>query len=166
MSAVNEIQVVPVTESHINGLHKALATVIAEGRYLALTEAPSLFATAAFRDMLSRNGCPQLAALDGKRVVGWADLRPHDASPDIGVLGMGVLPDYRGKGLGRRLLEELIARSRFARIELGVFADNTAALALYEKAGFVRENVAQLHGRDLVLMSRDSPSARGQSQKA
>lgn len=154
MTAVNEIQVVPATEAHINGLHRALRAVVAEGRYLALTQAPSLVATAAFNAMLARHGCPQLVALDGKRVVGWADLRPHASDTAIGVLGMGLLPDYRGKGLGRKLLDELIARSRFERVELGVFADNTVAISLYEKAGFVRGGVETANGRDLVLMSR------------
>jgi ribosomal protein S18 acetylase RimI-like enzyme len=160
MTAVNEIDVVPVSERTINGLHRALGVVARERKYLALTDAPPLAVMAAFSAMLARNGAPQLVALDGKQVIGWADLRPHDEglARHVGVLGMGLLPDYRGRGIGRRLLDELLRRSPFERVELSVFADNTAAIALYEKAGFVRECVkrraVKLDGyKDLVLMA-------------
>ena len=161
MTPVNEIGIAAASELTINGLHKALGAVALERRYLALTEPPSLAAMAAFADMLSRAGCPQLVALDGKKVVGWADLRPHDGdlAKHVGVLGMGLLPDYRGRGIGKRLLGELLERSPFERVELSVFADNTVAISLYEKAGFVHEGLkrraVKLDGyKDLVLMSR------------
>jgi RimJ/RimL family protein N-acetyltransferase len=57
---------------------------------------------------------------------------------------MGLLPGYRGRGIGRRLMEEAIARAWHAgleRIELEVFASNAPARALYEKLGFVTEGV-------------------------
>ena len=84
-----------------------------------------------------------------------------------GVLGIGLLPDYRGQGLGKALLEAAIAAAEqrdFRRIELTVFADNLRAMALYEKTGFVREGVmraARYLGpddyRDVVLMARLDP---------
>jgi ribosomal protein S18 acetylase RimI-like enzyme len=57
---------------------------------------------------------------------------------------MGVLPEVRGRGVGRRLAEAAIAAAKeqgAERIELEVFASNTRAIALYEKLGFVREGV-------------------------
>ena len=156
------VNIVPLSETTINGFHKALAVVARERRYLALTEAPSLMALAHFAEKLKQAGCPQLVALDGKQVIGWCDLRPHDddqLSGHVASLGMGVLPVYRKQGIGRALLEAVLARSTFERIELSVFADNTAAISLYEKAGFVHEGVkrraVKLDGyKDLVLMSR------------
>ena len=71
---------------------------------------------------------------------------------------MGILPAYRGHGLGRRLLEttlEAAFAASFVRVELDVHADNARAIALYEKAGFVREGVV----RDAVYVDgayRDS----------
>ncbi len=171
MTAVNEIGIAPVSELTINGLHKALGAVARERKYLALTDAPSLAAMAAFSDMLARAGAPQLVALDGKKVVGWSDLRPHDdgLARHVGVLGMGLLPDYRGRGIGRRLLDELLERSPFERVELSVFADNTAAISLYEKAGFVHEGVKRRavmldeSYKDLVLMARFAMSTKSTS---
>lgn len=57
---------------------------------------------------------------------------------------MGIIPAYRGRGLGRRLLSAALNQARISgliRVELSVHADNTRAVALYEKTGFIREGV-------------------------
>ena len=61
-----------------------------------------------------------------------------------GTLGMGVRKDFRRLGIGTRLLEQTLGGSRemgLERIALEVFASNTAAIKLYEKAGFAIEGV-------------------------
>jgi len=55
---------------------------------------------------------------------------------------MGVLPEFRGQGVGERLIRAAIEAScaaGFERIELHVYAKNSVAEALYRKVGFVRE---------------------------
>ncbi len=55
------------------------------------------------------------------------------------VMTLAVAPSARGRGLGRRLLEELVARAHAdgaAHVELEVRADNAPARALYERGGF------------------------------
>ena len=68
-------------------------------------------------------------------------LRDHAGRP-IGIIGLiGVLPAWRGRGLGRELLRWGVARLRAAgatEITLTVDADNDRALALYVRTGFVR----------------------------
>jgi putative acetyltransferase len=54
---------------------------------------------------------------------------------------MYVLPECRGRGIGRRILAELEHRAReagleWARLETGIF--QAEALAVYEKAGYQR----------------------------
>lgn len=54
---------------------------------------------------------------------------------------MYVVPEARGRGLGRRLLEELESHARllgFASVVLETGDRQPAALALYHSAGFVR----------------------------
>lgn len=78
-----------------------------------------------------------------------------------------VHPDARGQGVGRALLEALIASTEAAgvwTIESGVFPENVASLTLHQRMGFrvvgVRERIGQHHGvwRDVVLLERRSPS--------
>lgn len=60
------------------------------------------------------------------------------------MLGMGVERGWRSKGHGRRLLEVAVAwaqRSELAWLDLGVFAHNTRARALYASVGFVEVGV-------------------------
>jgi putative acetyltransferase len=54
-----------------------------------------------------------------------------------------VAKDWRGRGVGRRLMEHAIAWARasgvLTRIELHVFACNEGAIHLYESCGFTLE---------------------------
>ena len=53
---------------------------------------------------------------------------------------MYVAPAWRGRGVGRALLETLIEHARtigYQRLRLGTLADMTQAQALYESLGFV-----------------------------
>jgi phosphinothricin acetyltransferase len=71
----------------------------------------------------------------------------------------------RGRGVGRPLLDALIASTEAAgvwTIQSGVFPENAASLALHRAAGFrvvgTRERVGRHHGRwrDVVLVERRS----------
>ncbi len=56
----------------------------------------------------------------------------------------GILKAYQGKGIGTLLfyeLEEWAMQNGLHRLELTVITDNSAAIALYEKAGFQKEGV-------------------------
>jgi ribosomal protein S18 acetylase RimI-like enzyme len=67
------------------------------------------------------------------------------------MLGMGVLADYRGRGLGERLIRATLAAAAsagFERISLSVYGSNTRAAALYRKVGFVLEGT-RVRGRKL-----------------
>ena len=57
------------------------------------------------------------------------------------IWGVYVEPSARGTGIGRELLSAVVQRTRrlvdLRHVRLGVTADNTAAIALYESLGFV-----------------------------
>ncbi|HYT24960.1 MAG TPA: GNAT family N-acetyltransferase [Actinomycetota bacterium] len=86
-------------------------------------------------------------AEQGGRLVGMAVVRPGEraANRHRGVLfGVFVAPEARGQGVATRLVEAAVAwcRGRGLRsVELWVRADNTAARAVYERAGFVRRGL-------------------------
>ena len=61
-----------------------------------------------------------------------------------GIYGLGVLPDQRGKGLGRKILHLAINKlieAKTREIMLQVAAGNTAALSLYKSCGFRETSV-------------------------
>ena len=70
---------------------------------------------------------------------------------DSDVMTMGVLPDFRGRGLGRALMDALLelARQRGSeRVFLEVRASNTPAITLYEQSGFERVGVTKAYFRN------------------
>jgi RimJ/RimL family protein N-acetyltransferase len=159
------ITIAAMGEEHIDGFHAALDVVARERVYLMLLQAPPLDVA---RDFLSRSiakGLPLFVALEGASVVGWCDVTVRDdraTARHCGSLGMGVLPGWRGRGVGRRLLERTIDAARaygLARVELSVRADNQPALALYGKVGFAvegcRRRALLVDGvyHDLILMA-------------
>jgi GNAT superfamily N-acetyltransferase len=77
-------------------------------------------------------------AEDADRVVG--SIAMVDAGEQVGQLRWFLLvPEVRGSGLGRRLLEAALTYGRergFSRIFLWTFADLEGARRLYERAGF------------------------------
>ncbi|MEZ5703342.1 MAG: GNAT family N-acetyltransferase [Burkholderiaceae bacterium] len=140
------VEVVPVAEAHFEGLYRALDSVARERRFLAFLQAPPKDeAFAFFRQIVARRLCQVVAVEDGA-VLGWCDVLPThgEARAHVGVLGIGVVGEARGRGIGRRLMELAVdgawARG-MSRIELTVRADNPRAQALYERLGFVVEGV-------------------------
>jgi putative acetyltransferase len=135
-----------IAESNSVSLHRCLDSVARERRYLGATAGPPLEKVQAFVSENVANDAIQFVALDGKRVVGWADiLSPWpDAISHRGTLGMGVLAEYRRQGIGESLLRACIEKAQskgLTRIELETRADNLPSIRLYEKIGFVREAV-------------------------
>ena len=66
--------------------------------------------------------------------------KPERSEPDTGEISkMYLLPDYRGKGLGKRMLQELIAKAPafgFDKLYLSSRTEWNDALALYKHLGF------------------------------
>jgi phosphinothricin acetyltransferase len=103
-------------------------------------------------------------------VVGWVACGPvSDRCVYAGVVEHSVYvhPDAQGHGVGRALLDALIASTEAAgiwTIQSGIFPENTVSLALHAAAGFrtvgTRERVGRHHGvwRDVVLIERRSPT--------
>ena len=83
-----------------------------------------------------------LAEIDGVRcgmVVAFENFSTFSVRPMINIHDVIVLEEYRGKGVGKRLMEavEAIAIERqCSRITLEVREDNEVAQSLYKKMGF------------------------------
>jgi RimJ/RimL family protein N-acetyltransferase len=155
-SSLMTIDVAPIAPEHIESYWRALDIVARERRYLTLHEAFPLPETRAFVLSLMEKGDPMHVAVANGEVVGWCDIQRHpfSAHSHRGTLGIGVIPDYRGRGIGARLMDQTLKQAfaaGFIRIELNVRADNLRAVRLYERAGFVREGML----RDAVFVDGD-----------
>ena len=111
----------------------------------------------------------RLVAEAGVAVAGWIAAAPLSARRAYrGVVehSVYVAADWRRKGIGRLLLEGLIARTEAAEIwtiQTSIFPENRASLELHRQCGFrevgMRERIGKRDGlwRDTVLLERRSP---------
>lgn len=131
---------------YIDSFHEALSYVANEKLFIEMIEAPPIEKVKGFQEDLISKNYPVYYALDNEKVIGWCDVFPEE-NPRLkhrGALGMGLLPGYRGKGIGSLLLEKVIERAKavdLEKIELHVYTTNSPAIALYKKFGFVEEGV-------------------------
>jgi RimJ/RimL family protein N-acetyltransferase len=124
--------------------------VAAEGRWIA-TESPIDIESrkANYREGFEREDSMSFVADAAGAIVGNAGIgTPSSAVPPR--LGMMVAPEWRGGGIGTALLQACVdwARARGAhKVQLEVWPHNSAAIALYEKHGFVQEAYLVKHYR-------------------
>jgi RimJ/RimL family protein N-acetyltransferase len=114
-----------------------------------------------------------LAELQG-RIVGNLDFHAggRKRTAHVGEIGMGMLPELRGKGLGSLLIKQMIAWAQdvpqLEKINLRVISTNQRALNLYTKFGFEEEGRRTQEFKyrdgsyaDEVLMRRFTASRKG-----
>jgi L-amino acid N-acyltransferase YncA len=145
-------------------VRRIYAEGIATGLATFETDVPSWEAW----DAAHRNE-PRLVAEAAGEVVGWVAVMPVSRrEPYRGVVehSVYVAPEARRAGVGRALLEALVARAAahgIWTIQTSILEANEASLALHESLGFRvvgrRERIAQLEGewRDTLLLELRLP---------
>ncbi|MGL5445125.1 MAG: ribosomal protein S18-alanine N-acetyltransferase [[Mycobacterium] stephanolepidis] len=115
----------------------------------------------AFRAELASAHIHYLAARDGHTLVGYGGIsRLGHQEPEYEIHTIGVDPAYQKQGIGRLLLDELLARADRdpGPVFLEVRTDNVAAIALYHGTGFetvgVRKRYYPGSGADAFTMKR------------
>jgi phosphinothricin acetyltransferase len=109
---------------------------------------------------------PVVVAATGGQVVGWGSLNafnPRPAYDNVVDLSVYVERDWRGRGVGRALLQHLLPLARtlgYHKMVLATFPYNEAGVALYRKMGFSPVGVYREQGRldrrwvDVLIMER------------
>ena len=131
---------------------------------------PFLFYQVAVNSWTQATPARRIAAIDmdddGERIVGLVTVIPGSGwQRHVGEFRIVVLPDERGRGVGRALIERglaLAADLDLRKVTIEIVASNDSGLALFERHGFVREALLARHVRDgdgqlqdLVLMSHE-----------
>lgn len=65
------------------------------------------------------------------------------AMKHVGIFGISIAKEYRGEGIGKLLMQSVLEEGeknipQLRIVELGVFANNPIAFAMYKKFGFVQ----------------------------
>jgi ribosomal protein S18 acetylase RimI-like enzyme len=149
-------QITKISEKHIDGFAQAVDSVARELRYLAFLVGPSRETTVKYVRQNIEEHWPHFIALDGENIIGWCDITSlhRPVFNHAGVLGLGVIREFRGKGVGKRLLNTALQAAKergLSRIELTVREQNSVAIQLYESVGFFKEglhiNAVKINGK-------------------
>jgi GNAT superfamily N-acetyltransferase len=99
-----------------------------------------------------KNHAVTLVALKENKVVGYGHL---DKENEKIWLGTAIVESEKGKGLGKLLMDRLMAEAvkmNIEKITLAVDNDNVPAIALYQKYGFVlskKENLISYYEKEI-----------------
>ena len=131
--------------TYLESFNKAVDSVARERKYLATVNGFTMDETKNFVNYVINNNYAQYFIIYENVVKGWCDIIPKSIPEfsHVGVLGMGILPEYRGRGLGKILLAKTINHAKeinkLEKIELVVFESNINAIKLYKEFGFFEE---------------------------
>ncbi len=159
------VRIQPMSGAHAAAVLAIYRAGIEEGNATFETRVPDWAAFTAARLPAHR-----FVATTQGRVAGWvaaSALSGRCVYAGVVEHSVYVHPAARGRAIGRRLLDALIASTEAAgiwTIQSGIFPENTASLAVHQAAGFrvvgTRERIGQHHGRwrDVILIERRSPA--------
>ena len=159
----------PLTAAHWPQVRAIYEAGMATGNATFETQAPEWAAW----DTAHLTHSRLVATDEAGTVLGWAALSPVSGRcvyGGVAEISIYIAAEARGQGLGRQLLQALIATSEAHGIwtlQAGTFEENTASIGLHTQAGFriigYRERIGQHHGvwRNTVQLERRSPTVGG-----
>ncbi|HSM70569.1 MAG TPA: GNAT family protein [Anaerolineales bacterium] len=156
--------IIPISQDYFDAFHTCLDEVSRERKYLGFVEAPPLESTRKWLKSGVDQGEIRLIAMNGVQVIGWCDieLNNREGFRHSGKLGIGVLKEFRGTGIGTKLLTQALSEAQLQnleRIELEVYESNLVAIKLYERLGFKVEGRKRKarkidgHYDDVIMMA-------------
>lgn len=138
---IDELTVIEAEEKYCRSHLDVMNTVSYEGKYLTTNNGFTYEDIIGFYRMCEEEGFPQFYVIDENgKCVGWCDIVAREGQKrTAGYIGLGLLPEYRGRGIGRRLMLYAMERGReagFKEIRLDCRLSNKRAIHLYKSLGF------------------------------
>ena len=132
-----------LTEREVAGAAALLRRLVAGGAALGWVDPPAAAEVAELlADVAADPEATLVTAAEDGRLRGlgyWRRYQRPTHRPHADIEKVAVDPGFQGRGLGRRIMTELIAAARDARVEvltLDLRGDNERAARLYESLGF------------------------------
>jgi RimJ/RimL family protein N-acetyltransferase len=118
------------------------------------------------KQLIQTKTCLFLIAIHDQEVIGTLSLTRHSKKETRHCceFGMSVLSDFRNCGTGTKLIHKMMTwskRNGIKKVNLQVWSNNTNAIRLYNRLGFLIEGIQKnqiLHKAnyyDLILMSKE-----------
>ncbi len=143
------VDIRPARDEDVEAIAAITAVVAEEGSIGAQPPVDVEARAAGVRALLADAGRGGVWVLcDGERVVG--STTALERIGGVLSLGMMLLPEARGRGGGRALLDAMLEHARETgahKVDLEVWPDNGRAIALYAAAGFTVEGLRDRHYR-------------------
>ncbi|YP_009966446.1 acetyltransferase [Pseudomonas phage vB_PaeS_PAO1_Ab19] len=111
--------------------HKAILQVAKQSKYTKDFSNQVMFSSPAAYE----KGWICVAELDGE-IRGFYCIREKVRSPETVLYFIGVDQEAKGRGLGKQLIEHIMASTRHRRLALNVNKQNEEAQAFYQRLGF------------------------------
>jgi L-amino acid N-acyltransferase YncA len=165
LTILNKMKIVTLEASHYDAVKEIYEHGIATGNATFQTEAPTWGEWNKSHLQICR-----LVAFDeeGEALIGWAALTPVSGRcvyAGVAEVSVYIHPNHQGKGVGRKLMEELIRQSEehnLWTLQAGIFPENEPSLKLHEQLGFrkigYREKIGKMKNvwRDTIQLERRS----------
>lgn len=144
----NEIEIRPPKPSDAKSLMEYINELVEEKVYILKCNKATLKEEKEWLNKnlkeIKKNKTVFLVALKDKKVIAGTEIsQKKEKAGHVGKFGISILKDFRGKGLGKKLIDLIIelAKEKLKGLELitlEVFVKNRPAVKLYRKFGFKR----------------------------
>lgn len=122
----------------VNRLSKEDTFVMLSGEQLSRKDEVEYIANSFVQ--METNNKVHLVAIIGKKLAGNAEIKPHEKKKKhVGTITIAIDKQFRGIGLGTRLLKQLIkegGKQGFKLLTLSCLETNVAGIKVYENLGF------------------------------
>lgn len=139
-----------IKEATISDIDDGLLDVFIEGYRYHQNGRPDIFLKISDNDLKNEllenfEKLNTIVMLEGERIVGYLSYNIKEKqTKKLDVDQLVILEKYRGKGLGKKLMDEarkIAIKNHCDRIELNCWMFNENALAVYEHIGYNRQRI-------------------------